>query len=197
MLMYFVFPTMVGVYALITALIYHWLGAYVVAGVSFGCVNAFLSLRWRRPTKWFHWMPYVLVLAAGIEAILEHFHFKLRDTCLTFVLATFAFYAYLVLEDRAQKRLEQMRSILEAELFAAFTKIKPGESTQFSLTRRDGALLEDAFFYLRNCGWRIDRFPATSLFQPQLRGWFYFVVAPPTEELWQASLDHFYSRYDE
>jgi len=197
MLLYFVFPTMLGVYALITALIFHWLAAYVLAGVSFGLVNAFLSLRWSRPSKWFHFTPYVLVFAGGLEAILAHLQTKLSDTCLTFVLATSIFYVYLVLKDRAEKRLLQRRSRLEAELFASLTKMKPGEAAEATVDQVDGGLLGNAFYYLQNTGWRVDRYPATSLFQPHVRLLYFYVVAPESPEVLQASLDQFHSRYDD
>ena len=71
---------MLGLYALGAGIIFHWEIAYVLAGISFGCVNAFLYLRWSYPTRWYHYFPYVLVFASGVEAILAHFHTRLSET---------------------------------------------------------------------------------------------------------------------
>jgi hypothetical protein len=199
MLLYLLFPAVMGLYALIAGLAFHWLVAYVLAGMFFGCANAFLSLSWSHSSKWFHYTPYALVFASGLGAIhaYRYQHTKLLHACLTFVLATGVFYVYLLLKDRWQKRLEQRREFLEAELFIGLTTMEPGEARQLTVDRLDGGLLGNAFYYLKNRGWRVDRYPATSFLQPHLRLFYFYVVAPESPEVLKASLDQFHTRYDD
>jgi hypothetical protein len=189
MIYYFVLPAMLGIYALVAAFFFHWANAYVLAGISFGCANATLSIRWYRPSKWFHYGPYAVVLGSVLLAIIIQNHTKVAKGCLVFVVATLGFYVFQIFQEKAAQRRARRQAFLEVDIVRVLAAVPVGQLLQLVYAREDGDLLSRTLDHLQASGWEVERFRAASLSHPAVQMWYFILVAPQTEAELEASFE--------
>jgi hypothetical protein len=200
--------TLLAVYVLIAAVILHSAIAYILAGAFLGVAIGALAFRWRSPSKWFHYMPWVFALIFLVTAISRLFGPKVTDVSTALGVAFVVSYICNLLYEQfdktravERKRISReasfQRSFLRGEVLRVIGTMRAGESNAMLIPHSVGLALMTSFRGLQASGWQVIVFPYTPVFVRRIALWYVIITAPDTEEELLASLEKLQSENPE